>query len=443
MKRRALLALLAVMALGVMGAMASAAQAAKTMKVYGTSDISDSELMAELIKPGFETYSEKELGEKYEIKYESSGTSKALEEAAKPANEAYAVLVHAISAEREWVEAGHSKFPNEWGHALFYNDFVILGPTGDPAEVGTGTSATEAKEAFKKIALAGEATPTKATFVSRGDASGTNIKEQEIWQEVRAELEPEGITFVTVTPTRAHPVGPWYKETGSKQGKNLEQTNECDEPGWTVKTCYTIVDRGSYYNLKSKGKTGNLKPVTEEPSPPTGELTNVFRGYIPAPTPDVTVSEALYAYLQSEGFQNKLANFISSTEQSFKPNAAPQLKESSLPKSGFKGTMIEVSATLDYAPPIPPSGEHPAFVGIEAELLKQPNCSGTLKATGLTGTTNGSGKVVFHPTLATKGVECFAVRTRPKTISAVPFESQFAGWTYATELKNKGKVEVF
>ncbi len=432
MKRRALVALAAVLALGVTGAAASAAQA-EIMNVYGTSDISDSALMPNVIKPGFETYSA-EHGTKYEIEYHSSGTTQALEEAAKPENKASAVLVHAISAEREWVEKGNSFHTNEWGYALFYNDFVVLGPTGDPAGVGTGTSATEAKEAFKKIAFAGHATPSKATFVSRGDASGTNIKEQEIWSELKTELETAGIAMTTITAIRAKPTpasNPWYKETLSKQGKNLEQTNACSEPGWTPETCYTIVDRGSYYNLHSQGKTSKLKIVTQEPAPPSGELTNVFRGYIPKPTPNVAASEELYTYLQSEGFQAALGKFISPTEQSFVPNAAPHLAGSVLPTTAKHGAKIKVSATFDYAPPIPPSGSHPPFVGVGAELLRQPHCVGSFVGTGLTGTTEAAGKVTFEPTVGTSGtLECFEVKTKPLTVSAVPFESQFAGSTY-------------
>ena len=75
-----------------------------------------------------------------------------------------AILVHSKSAELAFVAAGYGSHRRE----IMYNDFVVIGPSGDPAQVRAATSAIEA---LQSIASA------QATFVSRGDDSGTHRKE--------------------------------------------------------------------------------------------------------------------------------------------------------------------------------------------------------------------------------------------------------------------------
>lgn len=78
------------------------------------------------------------------------------------------LLVHSPAAERQFVSEGRAAMR----HEIMQNDFVILGDTTDPAQV---RSATSAADAFRRIAQAGQ------TFVSRGDESGTHVKERAIW----------------------------------------------------------------------------------------------------------------------------------------------------------------------------------------------------------------------------------------------------------------------
>lgn len=99
-----------------------------------------------------------------------------------------------------------------------YNDFIIIGPKNDPAKIKDLKSATEA---FKKIAEA------KALFISRGDDSGTNMKEKAIWKTA-------GIM----------PKGPWYIEAGKGMGAVLQMANE--------KNAYTLTDRGTFISYENK-----------------------------------------------------------------------------------------------------------------------------------------------------------------------------------------------
>jgi ABC-type tungstate transport system permease subunit len=106
-----------------------------------------------------------------------------------------------------------------------YNDFVIVGPADDPAEIA---SASDAAQAFTRIAEA------EATFVSRGDDSGTHSKEKSIWEA--AGLEP-------------NPDSGWYRSIGQGMGETLQMANES--------LGYTLADRGTYLSM-----SGDLTGLT-------------------------------------------------------------------------------------------------------------------------------------------------------------------------------------
>jgi tungstate transport system substrate-binding protein len=120
------------------------------------------------------------------------------------------VLVHARQREDEFVAKGFGVNRRD----VMYNDFIIVGPPSDPAEVRTAASAAEA---CSRIAAAG------AIFASRGDDSGTHIKEQAIWASA------------AITPTASlH----WYKSLGQGMGETLMAADELG--------AYTLTDRGTY-----------------------------------------------------------------------------------------------------------------------------------------------------------------------------------------------------
>jgi len=134
------------------------------------------------------------------------GTGKALELGRR--GDVDVVLVHARAAEEAFIKAGYGLAR----HEIMYNDFVIVGPPGDPAGV---RGMQDAASAFAKIAAA------HAIFVSRGDDSGTHKKEQAIWQQ--AAIQPEG---------------QWYRQVGQGMGQTLQITGEMNG--------YTLVDRGTW-----------------------------------------------------------------------------------------------------------------------------------------------------------------------------------------------------
>lgn len=139
------------------------------------------------------------------------------------AGDADVVFVHARKLEDKFVTDGFGVNRKD----VMYNDFVIIGPSDDPAGVkGVKTTA----EALAKIAA------KQAFFISRGDESGTHVKEKELWQGA-------GV----------RPAGAWYVEAGQGMGEVIIMATE--------KRAYTLADRGTY-NAFKKAKT-DLKIIFE------------------------------------------------------------------------------------------------------------------------------------------------------------------------------------
>ena len=124
------------------------------------------------------------------------------------------VFVHARKLEDKFVADGFGLNRRD----VMYNDFVIIGPKGDPAGVA---KAKTAAEALKMIATKG------ATFISRGDKSGTHTKEKEIWHAAGVE-----------------PKGSWYVEAGQGMGPVITMATE--------RQGYTLADRGTYNAFKGQ-----------------------------------------------------------------------------------------------------------------------------------------------------------------------------------------------
>jgi len=141
-----------------------------------------------------------------DVKVVAVGSGQALEMGRR--GDADLLLTHAPDAERQFVDEGYGIERRP----LMYNDFVLVGPKSDPADVA-GTSSIVA--AFAKIA------GSESPFVSRGDGSGTHVKEQHIWQQ-----------------SEITPAGAWYVRGGSGMALTLRLADE--------KNAYTLSDRGTF-----------------------------------------------------------------------------------------------------------------------------------------------------------------------------------------------------
>lgn len=177
--------------------------APKTVILATTTSTQDSGLLDVLI-PLFE----KESG--YQVKTISVGSGQAMKMGEK--GEADVLLVHSPDAEKKFMSDGFGVTRR----LVMHNDFIILGPTADPAKVKGATAA----DAMKRIARSG------AIFVSRGDNSGTHAKEKGLWKG--AAVSPEGEK--------------WYQQTGLGMGQTLNVAAE--------KKGYVLADRATWLALK-------------------------------------------------------------------------------------------------------------------------------------------------------------------------------------------------
>jgi tungstate transport system substrate-binding protein len=144
------------------------------------------------------------------------GTGKALEIARN--GDADVVMVHARALEDKFIADGYGVNRRD----VMYNDFVIIGPKDDPAGIKGMKSPAEA---FKKIA------ESDVVFVSRGDNSGTNVKELTIWGQ--SGVDPKGQK--------------WYMETGRGMADTLIMIND-------IEKAYTLCDRATYNSFTADGK---------------------------------------------------------------------------------------------------------------------------------------------------------------------------------------------
>lgn len=167
------------------------------------------------IVPALENQFEKETG--ITVRHVGAGTGAALDIAKQGATDL--VLVHAKALEEKFVNEGYGteRIP------LMYNDFVIVGPASDPAGIKGLKSATEALRTIEQ---------SKASFISRGDKSGTHIAEMELWQK-----------------TGIKPSGSWYQIYEKGATGNVPTLRYTDE-----KQAYTLIDRATFLSIKNQIK---------------------------------------------------------------------------------------------------------------------------------------------------------------------------------------------
>lgn len=207
------------------------------------------------------------------------GTGQAL--AMGEAGDADVLLVHARAREEAFVEAGHGTARYD----VMYNDFVILGPESDPAEVG---GMEDAAAAFAMIAAA------EARFVSRGDDSGTHTKEKAIWAQAGAA-----------------PSGDWYISAGQGMGAVITMSEE--------QLAYTLSDRATYLARAAEGL--NLSVLVEgDPI-----LFNPY-GVIPVdpeghPGVNYELAEQFVDWITSVETQEMIASYERSGAQLFYPDS--------------------------------------------------------------------------------------------------------------------------
>jgi tungstate transport system substrate-binding protein len=216
-----------------------------------------------------------------EVRVVAVGTGQALDIGRR--GDADVVFVHDAAAEKQFVAEGHGIDRRE----VMYNDFVLVGPTSDPAKVA---GISDVAAAFAKIAEA------KAPFVSRADRSGTHMAELRIWDAAGIDIDERK--------------GRWYRETGSGMGAALNTAAAMD--------AYVLSDRGTWLSFENRRNLAIL--LQGDP-----RLFNQYGVILvnPAKHPDVKQQQAqkFIDWLVSDEGQAAIAGFRLRGEQAFFPNA--------------------------------------------------------------------------------------------------------------------------
>lgn len=261
---------------GCIGARTTATDAEppmKTLTLATATTVHDSGLLEELT-PGYED----SFGAT--LKAVVRGTGAALRTARD--GDCDIVLVHARPLENEFIRAGHGINRRR----LMVNDFMIVGPPDDPA----GVAGRSPSAAFRAIAEA------ETPFLSRGDRSGTHIRERRLWREA-------GVA----------PSGEWYRETGQGMGDTLVTAEQVG--------AYTLTDRGTFLSVSTDGTlVQHVARGIEEPPP---LLRNEYAVIPVNPARNegaYALAMAFVGYLTGPG-QAAIEEFRVNGERAFRPTA--------------------------------------------------------------------------------------------------------------------------
>ena len=199
------------MALAAIAGFATAASAQdKSILVASTTSTQDSGLFGHLL-PMFKA----KTG--IDVKVVAQGTGQAIDTGRR--GDADVLFVHAKAAEEKFLAEGFGvkRYP------VMYNDFILVGPQGDPAGIKGSKDIVAAFKALKDKGIA---------FISRGDKSGTHQAELNLWTVAGIDI--------------AKSKGPWYKEIGQGMGAALNSAS--------ASNAYVLADRATWLSFKNKGE---------------------------------------------------------------------------------------------------------------------------------------------------------------------------------------------
>ena len=250
---------------------------AKDALMMATTTSTDNTGLLDYLAPKFE----KQTGTT--LKWVATGTGKALKMGKNC--DVDILFVHAPASEKKFVNSGAGVDRQQ----VMYNDFVIVGPKADPANVnGMNPSA-----ALSKIR------DNKANFFSRGDNSGTNKKEISLWKAAKV-----------TTPDTAK----WYVQTGQGMLRTINMASE--------KSGYTMTDRGTWIKYMSqKGDKNRMKVVVEGDKSLFNQYSVVTINKDKCSNVDPQLSKIFTTWVTNSKTQQIIADFRLLGKALFIPNA--------------------------------------------------------------------------------------------------------------------------
>jgi tungstate transport system substrate-binding protein len=220
------------------------------------------------------------------VKVVAQGTGKALDTGRH--GDCDVVFVHAKPAEEKFLTQG-------WGvkrYPVMYNDFVLIGPKSDPAGI---KGMKDVGKAFKAIM------DKHASFISRGDRSGTNMAELRIWKDAKIDIG-KGLHDKTL--------GPWYKAIGQGMGAALNTASASDS--------YVLSDRATWIHFKNKG---DLEILVQGDQRMFNQYGVMLVNPKKHPNVKVKLGQEFIDYLISSEGQKAIAAYRVDGQQLFHPDA--------------------------------------------------------------------------------------------------------------------------
>ena len=217
-----------------------------------------------------------------EVRVVAVGTGQAIKNARN--GDGDVLFVHAKPDEEQFVADGQGVKRFD----VMYNDFVIVGPKGDPAGVAGMTDVTAA---LQKIAAAG------APFASRGDDSGTHKAELKLWQAAGVDAKAAS--------------GTWYRETGSGMGPTLNTAAGMN--------AYTLTDRGTWLSFQNRG---DLDVLVQGDAKLFNQYGVILVNPEKHPNVKADLGQQFVDWLISPEGQKAIAEYKIGGEQLFFPNAS-------------------------------------------------------------------------------------------------------------------------
>jgi tungstate transport system substrate-binding protein len=216
-----------------------------------------------------------------EVKVVSQGTGQALDTGRR--GDADVVFVHAKAQEEKFLSEGQGvkRFP------VMYNDFVLIGPKSDPAGIKGTKDVAKALQTIKE---------KQASFISRGDRSGTHSAELKLWKDAGIDIEKDK--------------GPWYKAIGQGMGAALNTAG--------AGSGYVLSDRGTWIHFKNKG---DLQILVEGDKRMFNQYGVMLVNPEKHPSVKKEYGQQFIDWLVSPEGQKAIADYKINGEQLFYPNA--------------------------------------------------------------------------------------------------------------------------
>jgi len=267
---------IAAVALGVMVLIAAACMAPedKSIVVASTTSTQDSGLFDYLLP-----IVKRRTG--ITVKVIAQGSGQALDTGRR--GDADVVFVHAKSEELKFVAEGEGlkRYP------VMYNDFVLLGPKSDPAGIAGMKDISRALQIIKD---------KRASFISRGDRSGTHIAELNLWKDSAVDIETDK--------------GPWYKSIGQGMGAALNTAS--------ASNAYVLSDRSTWIHFKNPGE---LRILVEGDRRMFNQYGVILVNPDKHPNVKKVLGQKFIDYLISPAGQEDIANYKIDGQALFHPNA--------------------------------------------------------------------------------------------------------------------------